>query len=448
MTDTNGNAEAQALFILAMTHHEEGRLDAAERAYMDVAAQGYRRPEVMRLLAGLADEAGRLDVALFRWREILRTAPDDVPALMASGFVLLRMGRTNEAVEAFTAAATRAPDDPHAASALGVALTDAGRHDEALAVLMQAAARWPDAPLIRHRLRQAASAVVPSWHVPMMNDIRRNDAFERAIRRAIAKHGPSTRVLDIGSGSGLLSMMAARAGAASVVSCEAVPAVAETARQIVKLNGYADKVRVIAKRSTDLAISTDLEQPADVLVSEILSNSVLTEGVLPTFEDAIKRLVSPTATLIPRGVTAVGCLAGGAALERLAFVGPVAGFDLSPFTALAAPRLPIVGFTPPWQRLSQDHDFVQFDLTERSHLPTLSRLPVQVSADGIAVGIVQWMRIELDEETTFVNAPETTTEGGWQQVLHTFPAPRPVTAGQIFEIAAGHDRTSLILAPA
>ncbi|HEX9462137.1 MAG TPA: tetratricopeptide repeat protein [Alphaproteobacteria bacterium] len=431
-----------------MAHENAQRFSDAERDYLGVAAFGYRRLDVLRLAAGVATADGRLGDALTHWQDVLRTAPDDVPALRARGAALQRLGRWDDAVADFVKATALAPDDPSLATSLGVALQDAGRYDESLTVLRQAVARWPGEPLLRHKLRQAVSAVVPAWHVPMMNDAPRNAAFDRAIRRAVASRGPAARVLDIGTGSGILSMMAVRAGAASVVSCEAVPAIAEVARQILERNGYADRVRAVAKRSTELAVGHDLDEPADVLVSEILSSSVLSEYVLTTFEDAVSRLVKPSAAIIPRAVTAVGCLAGGPAIERIAFVDRVDGFDLSPFTALAAPRLPVNGFSPPWTRLSPDCDLLHFDLTEAWHAPALETLALPVAADGVAVGVIQWMRVELDEETVFVNPPEAYDGGGWQQVLHTFPKPMPVSAGQTFPLIAGHDRSSLIFAPA
>ena len=79
----------------------------------------------------------------------------------------------------------------------------------------------------------------------MLNDQPRNDAFEEGIKQAIAAHGSAARVLDIGAGSGLLSMMAARAGAQSVVCCESVGIIAEAAKKIVSINGYGDQIRMV-----------------------------------------------------------------------------------------------------------------------------------------------------------------------------------------------------------
>src|SRR5215217_2276682 len=100
-------------------------------------------------------------------------------------------------------------------------------------------------------LNRAHSQIVPRWHFEMLNDEKRNETFRRALTNAIT---PETIVLDIGSGTGLLAMMAARAGAKETVTCEMVPLLAELARDIVVLNGLSDRIVTLDMKSTSLVI--------------------------------------------------------------------------------------------------------------------------------------------------------------------------------------------------
>ena len=54
----------------------------------------------------------------------------------------------------------------------------------------------------------------------MLNDVERNRSYEAGIEAAVREGGGRT-VLDLGAGTGLLSLMAARAGAERVYACEA-----------------------------------------------------------------------------------------------------------------------------------------------------------------------------------------------------------------------------------
>ena len=285
------------------------------------------------------------------------------------------------------------------------------------------------------------------WHIPMMNDERRNDAFEAAIVAAIGQAGEDALVLDIGSGSGLLALMAARAGAREVVSCEMVPVIARTAQRIVASSDHADQISIIGKASTELQVGQDLPRRAKILVSEILSSDLLTEKVLDAFEDAHARLLEEDAIVIPKAATAVGCLIASETLSGYAFVGDVSGFDLSAFNPLGPMKLPIHGTMTDWERLSADIDLVSVDLTAKRHGADLQHLQIPVERDGEAVGIVQWMRVELVQGVYFDNHPDEYSDGGWLQVLHRFPRPVRVRAGQMLDMAVGHDRTTLILVP-
>jgi type II protein arginine methyltransferase len=140
------------------------------------------------------------------------------------------------------------------------------------AALVKAALSQSDDPALLSAAQVVLSHTIPQWHRLMLRDVERNEAFEQAIARSVRAGGT---VLDIGAGSGLLSLMAARAGAASVFACEADPALAATAQEVVELNGYSETVRVLAKRSTDLDRDSDLAGGADVIVVEVFSDDLI-----------------------------------------------------------------------------------------------------------------------------------------------------------------------------
>lgn len=447
LDDGDNAMEAREALDAAINLHDLGDLAGALSGYEKVLALDHRVTEVRPVFAGLLEQTGALEEALDQWDQVIALEPFQASAHHGRGLVLRGLGRLDEAIEAIRQACAFDPSNPVLANNLAVILSDAGRKQEALRTFRQASALQPDNIHIRHQIRRLGSEAVPFWHIPMMNDARRNDAFEAAIKAAIAQAGTDARILDVGAGSGLLSLMAARAGSKKVVACEMVPVIADMAKRIVAANGFADQIEILEKASTELEIGVDLQARADILVSEILSSDLLTEKVLDTFEDAHARLLKPDAIVIPRVAVAMGCLVASDVLAEYAFVNEVSGFDLSDFTAFAAQRLPIHGTMTAWQHLSNDFELVRLDLRSRRHDAALHRLSVPVTANGVAVGIVQWMHVELADGVFFDNHPDGYTDGGWLQVLHSFPEPIDVTAGQMLDLAVGHDRATLIVMP-
>jgi Flp pilus assembly protein TadD len=440
-------AIARTLLQEAMELQAAGNLAAAEARYRIVIEYGYRAVEVLPILAGLLGLRGANAEALELWDTLLAINPDHAVAHHEKGLIYSRTGRTDLAITAMKASCAADPLNPVAANNLAVMLSDAGRKAEALDQFKRALALQPGNIHIDHQIRRLSAEMVPFWHIPMLNDVRRNDAFEAAILAAIAEAGPDARVLDIGTGSGLLSMMAARAGARSVTACEMVPIIADMARQIIADNGYSDAITVHTAPSTELKVGMHLDERADILVSEILSSDLLTEHVIDTFEDAHARLLKPDAIVIPRAASAIGCLVESAVLADYVFVDQVSGFDISRFGALASPKLPIHGTMTDWKRLSADVELVHIDLSRTQHASDLHLLEIDVLEDGIASGIVQWMHVDLAEGISFDNHPDGYTDGGWLQMLHNFPEPIAVHAGDVLNVAVGHDRVTLIVRP-
>ena len=88
-------------------------------------------------------------------------------------------------------------------------------------------------------------------------------------------------------------MMAARAGARWVTSCEQAPWIAAKAKEVIAANGLSERIKLVAKHSTNLRIGQDLEERAEVLVAEIFGTSVINELVLPTVTHAHAQLLQP-----------------------------------------------------------------------------------------------------------------------------------------------------------
>jgi type II protein arginine methyltransferase len=271
-------------------------------------------PGVLLERARIAQRAGNHTIAADCLRKAIAIQPGNSTLHNELGVVLIRLGQRH-AFAAFTRALEIKPDDLDAIANVGTLHLHEGRLNEALAAYRRA--------LAIDRLHLNASVnneialknAVPSWHFPMMNDVARNAVFEAAIRRVV----PGRSVLDIGTGSGLLAMMAARAGARSVTTCEAAPWIAAKAGEVIAANGLSERIKLITRRSTELRIGADLGERAEVLISEVFGSQVLNEYMLPTFEHAHAKLLLPGAIVVPRAASVCAYLAAGPALEEYFF---------------------------------------------------------------------------------------------------------------------------------
>ncbi len=133
-------------------------------------------------------------------------------------------------------------------------------------------------------------------HRLMICDRVRTDAFRRAIEGVVR---PGDVVLDVGAGTGILSLFAAKAGAARVYAVERTT-VAVLAEQLAAANGFADTIQVIHSDVADI----ELPEPVDVIVSEWLGGFGIDEGMLVPVITARDRWLKPNGTLIPSSVTA------------------------------------------------------------------------------------------------------------------------------------------------
>jgi tetratricopeptide (TPR) repeat protein len=357
------------------------------------------------------------------------------------GAALNGLGDQTGAIAAYERALALDPDYALVLSNIAVVYRAQGEPQRAIEVLRRALAINPNLTEAQLNLRNTYRDIVSPWHFPMINDRPRNVAYHSAIARVVA----GRRVLDIGTGTGLLAMIAAKAGAASVTACEADPVIADRARDIVALNRLSDRIRVIAKHSTALTIGPDLPQRANVLITETFSSDLLSEGILASVEHAHRELLTEDAAVIPGRAAALAYLAGGANIEPLLFAGPAYGFDLTPFNDFAPPILPVTLDNVPHDRLSQDFELFNFDLRSMSFPIGERMIHVPVTCSGVACVLVQWIRLELDDAAHYENrpVPRLQAENHWTQILHRFPQPLRVDTGGTLRLLARHNRQQI-----
>jgi type II protein arginine methyltransferase len=335
----------------------------------------------------------------------------------------------------------RVGDNPTAIVQLARLMQKDGQSKEAVAMCRSAMALAPNDRALHAHANRLLTDTVPGWHFVIVRDAVRNAAYDAALRRAIK---PGSRVLEIGTGTGLLAMMAARAGAAEVVTCEMNPLIAETARKIIAQNGYAGRVRVVAKHSDQLDLEADLGGRADILVSEIVSNNLLGEDVLPAHERAMREFLKPDARVIPaRGHVRIA-LAEDIRHET-SYLAQTDGFDLSGMNALIGLTRDIRVGHDRLKLRSTAADAFEFDFASPKFSPP-SQTSVNLVCNGGRVnGIAQWILLDMDAEGRYENQPAPGAKSCWAVIFHSLGRPIETSPGQMIRVGGSHDRHSVTL---
>nr|POE57388.1 protein arginine n-methyltransferase 1.6 [Quercus suber] len=230
-------------------------------------------------------------------------------------------------------------------------------------------------------------------YLDMLNDSPRNKAFRQAIDKTVTQ---PCHVIDIGAGTGLLSMMAARAmcngdssttcrrssGSSStegmVTACESYLPMVKLMRKVARLNGMERKIKVFNKRSDELQVGVDIPSRADILVSEILDSELLGEGLIPSLQHAHDMLLVENPQTVPYRATTYG-------------------------------------------QLSEPFKIFEFDFWKRPDSHREIELHIKATNDGRVNAVVSWWILQLDCEGTifystaprWISSAMNTSAGHW-----------------------------------
>lgn len=285
---------------------------------------------------------------------------------------------------------------------------------------------------------------ISRWHWAMLMDRTRNDPYAEAIAKAARK---ATTVLDIGSGTGLLSMFAARAGAKEIYTVEGTEAMAKMAQRCIKKNGFEKQIKGYCMMSTEMEVGRELPRRCDLCISEIVDVGLLGEHALPSMAHARDHLLTPDAVAIPCGAMVHAFLFE---LPRQAYslsrpLDTEGGVNLTPFNTFAYDkdsyeqcRMRDLEYTA----LTEPFDVMGFDLTGKTkYSPQKTTVRVTATKSGTVHAICMWFTLHLDEELSLSTAPWV--ENCWTQAVVFFESPLEVEAGTVVDVPVSHDVTKI-----
>lgn len=265
-----------------------------------------------------------------------------------------------------------------------------------------------------------------NYHHSMLEDKDRTRSFLRAILRTVK---PGDVVLDIGSGTGVLSYFACMAGAKQVYAVEQSPII-ELAQTICKRNGFQDRVKFINDWSTNV----DLPEPVDVIITETIGNLGFEEGILGWIIDAKRRLLADGGRIIPRAIELVI-----APVEHPEYIDHLNSWshdfyslDLSPARTLVVNSLFSTEISP-LSLLSEPTTLVSLDLTEIESADFNGKVSFTAKRDGSLNGLGGWFSAEIAQGITISNTPPLKTPC-WQQVFFPIEQPVQISAGDTLSV--------------
>jgi len=248
-----------------------------------------------------------------------------------------------------------------------------------------------------------------SVHELMLKDAPRTSAYRDAIENN-AHLFRGKVVMDVGCGTGILSLFCARAGARRVIAVEA-SGVALLAEKIVERNGYKDVIEIVHQKVEDMEGFDDLE--VDIIVSEWMGFYLLHESMLDTVIFARdKWLKKESGLLFPSLAYLYMCpvdLSSSPSVTSASSWSHFYGFDFSPVSSIAAAsRLA----TPSVEAIAESQLLSEAQIVASFHLKTVHREDV--------ASLFTTLEFEVEDSASSSTADSSSSSSSRKRLFHGF----------------------------
>jgi len=277
------------------------------------------------------------------------------------------------------------------------------------------------------------------------DDVDKCHAYLAQYRDAIERNAHLFRgkvVLDVGCGTGILSLFASRAGARLVIGVDASDII-HHARRIVEANGCQGKVLLLNGTMEKVSLPEGVSK-VDVIVSEWMGYAALYESMLPSVMLARDRYLVPGGCVLP---TACPMFITASSHNSLGFWDDCYGFDMRPI-ADAARADASVEIVPEECALSPPVLFRNIDCTADTDADLDFSVPFElpIATDGVLTSFVVHFDAVFDlsvaggtrvDFSTGFSAPST----HWKQTVLYLRSPNTVASGSLITGTVGFSRS-------
>ncbi|XP_068117685.1 protein arginine N-methyltransferase 3 [Hyperolius riggenbachi] len=271
-----------------------------------------------------------------------------------------------------------------------------------------------------------------SIHEEMLKDAVRTESY----RNFMYQNGDIFKdkvVLDVGCGTGILSMFAAKAGAKKVIGVDQSEILYQ-AMDIVRLNNLEDKISLIKGRIEE--IDLPLEK-VDIIISEWMGYFLLFESMLDSVIYAKDKYLAAGGAVYPdRCTISLAALCDPAKhTGKLAFWDDVYGFKMSCMKKAVLPEA-LVEIVNPDTIISQPFIIKDIDCqtTTVKDLDFSSEFSLSITGDGVCTALLGYFDVFFGKNchtpVSFSTSPKS-TKTHWKQTVFLLERPIQVKAGDV-----------------
>mmetsp|Transcript_10437 Transcript_10437/g.31904 ORF Transcript_10437/g.31904 Transcript_10437/m.31904 type:complete len:369 (+) Transcript_10437:131-1237(+) len=266
-------------------------------------------------------------------------------------------------------------------------------------------------------------------HEEMLRDEVRTESYMKAILDNVEAFRGKV-VLDVGCGTGILSIFAAKAEARQVYAVDCSKIV-DQAREIVRLNGFSDTITVIEGKMEEI----QLPEKVDIIISEWMGYFLFYESMLDTVLYARDKFLKPGGLLFPDKTTLFICGIEDGEYKRYKydFWDQVYGVDMSHIKNIALTE-PLVDNVNPEQIITDRVPLITVDISvvKKEELTFAAPFKLRAWRSDFCHALVCFFDVKFSagpEKVYFTTSPYSQGTH-WRQTVFYLDDPISMDAGE------------------